>query len=255
MVSATPVAAETVGAIDSYGVYVVADKGYVKVEPYSRDYSFVDFNFLNEIPSVTRGSDTLKLVVYEKNFSPDGVELALRPLDTKVRIQKIKFRVEPMKKADMYELTVDSPVKDGTMLHVRAWAFFDNMGVVMLGDTQEELVKYFSQKQLPKAPIVVQYLDDALRAFPENPKLKELSAYWKKAAEAEKDKEAYAYVEEKWHQYEQAEKLALKQRYLEAVIVEINGYLNEHPNGHKVEEAKKRKAAAEEKLKEYEKLL
>ncbi len=250
-----PVVAETISDIDSYGIYIAAEKGYVKIKPFSHDYRFADFNYLNEIASVKRQSDELKLVVYEKEFHPSSLELELRTLDVIVNIQKLEFNVKPMDKADMYELNMDSPVKNGAMLQVRSWTLFDNMGIIMLGDTEEELVKYFSNKQLPKATVVTQYLDDALVAFPANSKLKELGDYWKKAARAEKDKEAYAYVEEKWQQYEKAEKLSLKERYLNMALGEINGYLNDHPNGYKADEAKQRQAIAIEKLKEYEKLL
>jgi hypothetical protein len=247
--------AGTVDSIDSYGIYVVSTKGYVKVQPFNHDYKFVDFNYTNEIPFVMRGSDSLKLIVFEKDFQPNSVELEIRPLDTRLNIKKIGFSAKPLDKADFYELSADMPVSDGAMLHVRSWSNFDNMGVIMLGDTEKEMVKFFSNKDLENASIVNQYLDDTLRAFPDNAELKALSLYWNSKAESEKDLEAYGYVEEKWQQYENAEKLSLKERYLNAVIIEINGYLNEHPNGAKAAEAKARKSLAEEQLKQYEKLL
>lgn len=252
--SRAPTAARSIDDIDSHGIYVAADKGYVKVESYPHYDRFVDFKLLNKIPFANRKTDSLKLIIYEKNFDERSIILELRPLDIVVNIQKLKFHVKPLKRADMYELSVDLPIKNGAMLHVYS-AFFDNMGAIMLGDTQEELVKYFGQKQLQRPSIVIQYLEDALVAFPDNSKLKELAVYWQKAAKTEKDQKAYTYVDEKWQQYQRAEKLQLKKRYLDALIVEINGYLNEHPEGYKAEEARKRKAIAEEKLKEYEKLL
>ncbi|MEJ2406784.1 MAG: hypothetical protein P8171_21300 [Candidatus Thiodiazotropha sp.] len=245
----------TVDTIDSQGVYVVTANGFVKVEPYSHDYRFVDLNHINEIPFVARNSDTLQLVVYEKDFQPNTIELELRPLDIKVKLEKVRFNVKPMKQADMYKLTAKTPISDGAMLHVKSWSHFDNMGVIMLGDTHDELVKFFSRKAMKSAPTVKQYLDDALVAFPDSAELKSLSSYWKAAAEKEKEMADYAYVEDKWQQYENADKLTLKSRYLEALIVEINGYLNAHPNGVKSEEAKRRKATAKQKLEEYEKLL
>jgi len=246
--------ADTVDVIESYGVYVAAEKGYVKVQPYNHNQRFVDFNHLKEVPFVERGSQALKIIVYKKDFNESSIGLELRPIDIVVDIQQIKFDIKPLKKPDMYELTVDSAVKDGVMLHVYS-GFFDNMGVIMLGNTQAELVKYFSQKQLPDAFAVNQYLDDALVAYPNNAKLKELSTYWTKAANIERDKKGYSYVEEKWQQFQNAEKLELKQRYLNDMIGEINGYLRDYPNGYKAAEAKDRKAMAEKKLKEYEKLL
>jgi len=255
LAAAAPASAKSVTNISTPGVYVVDSKGYVKVEPYAHDYQFVDFNYANEIPFAKRSSDTLKLVVYQKDFDENSIALELRPLNVKVTLQKVKFSVKTMDKPDMYELVADIPVKDGAILQVKSWAFFDNMGVVMMGNTEEELVRFFSQKDMPNASTVTQYLDDSLVAFPDSAQLKSLSKYWKDAAATEKDREAYTYVDEKWQKYEQAEKLTLKQRYLEAAVVEINGYLNEHPQGINASEAKKRLATAEEKLKEYEKLL
>ena len=108
---------------------------------------------------------------------------------------------------------------------------------------------------MPNASIIVQYVADARTAFPNNTELKTLEKYWGNAAKLEKDKKGYGYVEEKWNDYQKAEKLTLKQRYLNDLIGEINGYLSDHPDGYKAEEAKQRKRHAEEKLKEYEKLL
>ncbi len=255
LTSATATTAKTIEKIDSYGIYVAAKDGYVKVEPYPHDYRFVDFRYLNEVPFVIRDNDELTLVVYAKDFTPSSIEIERRPIDIQVELQNIRFDVKPLEKVDMYEVTLDSPLNDGAMLQIQSWTHFNNFGVIMLGDTQEQLVSYFSQKELSNATAVSQYLDDALIAFPENTKLQELSAFWKRAATIEKDKEDYAYVEEKWQQYETAEKLPLKKRYLEAVITEISGYLNSHPSGSKADEAKHRKAEAEKKLKEYEKIL
>jgi hypothetical protein len=255
LTSASETTAQTIKKIDSYGIYVAGKSGYVKVEPYSHDFRFVDFRHLNEVPFVIRDNDKLTLIVYEKDFTPSSIGIERRPIDIHINLQSIRFSVKPLDKTDMYEVTLDSPLNDGAMLQVQSWTHFNNFGVIMLGDTQEQLVKYFSQKELSNAIAISQYLDDVLVAFPDNTKLQELSAFWKSAATKEKDKNDYAYVEEKWQQYETAEKLSLKQRYLKAVIAEINGYLNAHPDGAKAVEAKHHKAEAEKKLEEYEKLL
>lgn len=242
-----------VDTIESEGVYVVAEKGFVKVGSYNHDSNFVDFNHLNEINSVKRADQNLKLIIYKKDFNPASITLELRPIATTVDVRQVDFDAKPGAKANTYELTLDKPVKDGVMVHVRAGDFFRNYGVIMLGETQAELVKFFSQKDLPSAFTVKQYLDDARKAFPNNAELKKLSTHWDKAGNDEKDKKGYAYVEEKWQLYQGTEKIKLKARYLEELIGEINGYLNDHPNGYKVTEAKQRKQHAEEKLKEIEK--
>ena len=245
--------AKPIDTIDSYGIYVVAEKGYVKIGSYSKSDRFVDFKHLHEIPYVTRGGNTLKLVVYEKGFNADSVLFELRPIDIHVILNPIKFDVKSLSKPDMYELTAEMPVPDGHMLQTNSYG--SSFGVIMLGEPQAQLVKYFNPK-LTKDPItVVQYVEDARAAFPTNTALKELEVHWQKAAKLARDNKGYNYVEEKWTQYQQAEKLALKARYLNEMLGEINGYLNEFPDGHKADEAKKRKAHAEEKLKEYGKLI
>lgn len=254
--SALSAVAKQVDTIDTYGVYIAAEKGYVKVEAYNHYDSFVDFKYLHEIPTAIRADQSFKVIIYEKNFHADSYSFELRPVDTVVDIRQIKPNVKPLPKADMYELTFDQTVKDGTMLHVKSGNYFsNNMGVIMLGDTQTELVKYFSQKNLTNPSYVKQYLDDTKIAFPKNAELKKLSVYWDQEAIIAKDKQDYSYVEVKWQAYQQAEKLTLKSRYLNELKGEINGYLNEHPDGLYAQEAKQRLKQAEEKLKEYEKLL
>jgi len=242
--------AKPVDTIESYGIYVVAEKGFVKIGSYSKSDRFVDFKHLHEIPYVTRGSNTLKLIVYGQNANAD---FELRPIDTHVILNPIKFDVKPLAKPDMYELTAEIPVPDGQMLQTNSYG--SSFGVIMLGEPQSQLVKYFNPKLTKDPIIVVQYVEDARAAFPNNSLLKELEIYWQKAAKLAKDKRGYNYVEEKWIQYQQAEKLALKARFLNELLGEINGYLNEYPDGHKAVEAKERKKHAEDKLKEYEKLL
>jgi hypothetical protein len=255
LVGIGPATSKPAGDIESYGVYVDTGKSYVRFAPFKHDSRLVNFKYLNEVPEVKRKGEKVKLIVHLKKFSPEAMEIKVRTLDVKVHLQKITFKTRTMKKKNMYELTLDSPVKDGAMLQIYYGSFFDNMGVVMLGDTREELVRYFSRKKMNNASIVIQYLNDALVAYPRNSKLKSLANYWEKAAKNEKDKKTYSYVEEKWQKYEKAEKLTLKQRYLNKALGEINGYLNHYPDGLKAKEARKRKALAEKKLKEYEKLL
>lgn len=248
--------AKTIESIETYGVYVVAEKGFVKVGLYTYDDKYVDFNHLNEVPYVKRSDQTLKVIVYKKDFNANNFTFALRPIQTTIDVQEITFNVKPLPKSDMYELTLDKPVADGTMLHVHSGDFFNNnLGVVMLGETEAQLVKYFSQKDLPSAYTVKQYLDDARVAFPKNTELRNLSTYWDKAGKAEQAKRSYNYVEEAWQEYLKAEKLAAKSHFLRQVISNVDGYLAEYPDGEKVDEARKRKQQAEEKLKEYEKLL
>lgn len=247
--------AKPVDNIEAYGVYVVAEKGFVKIEPYGRTERYVDFKYLNEVPYVKRADQTLKVIVYQKKFDPNSMVFELRPISTTVDIRPISFNTKPLSKTDMYELTLDKPVENGTVLQVNANFYSDNFGAIMLGEPQAELVKYFSRKDLTDAPIVKQYVDDARVAFPKSAELKTLAAQWDKAAKTASDKKAYSYVEEKWKEYQQTEKISLKARYLNDLVGEINTYLNDHPNGSKADEAKQRKKHAEVKLKEYEKQL
>lgn len=240
--------------ITAYGVYVVADNGYVKITRYNHDDRFVDFKYLNEIPCVQRKDQTLKLIVYVKDVVPTNLGLEIRPINTVVDIKSVNYDVTPMSQTDMFEITVNTPVKDGVMLQMGSFGSY-SIDVIMLGDTQKELATYFGNKDLPDANMVKQYLDDARVAFPDNADLKNLSVYWDKAANKAADLKGYTYVEEKWNAYQEAEKISLKARYLEELLGEINGYLNDHPDGVKSQEAKERVVHAEEKLKEFEKLV
>ena len=252
LLAPTVLYAGTVSKIDSYGVYVIAKNGFQKIGPYKHYDTFVDYKFLKEIEHVVRSSEELKLVVYDKDFKDGNFTFELRPMQTIVDVQRVKFNVKPHGKPDMYELSLDKPVKDGTMLHVYAGSYYDNyMGAIMLGNTEEQLVKFFSNKSLDDPIVVSSYLDDALVAYPGNSKLKDLTSFWKGAAEKQKDLKDYSYVEEKWKKYQSTEKIKLKVRYLKQMQGEINAYLRDHPNGGKASEAKERQAFAK---KEIEKL-
>ena len=256
LIFAFHVTAQTTSKIESYGVYIVADAGYVRVTPYQHVNNFVDFKHLNEIPDVMRKGNELKLVVYDKEFHLGNYALELRPVQTTITLTSIGFSAKPLAQKDMYELTSDKPVKNGYMLHVYNYSFFpQNMGAIMLGDTEAELVKYFSQKTLPDAWPVHLYLEDALAAFPNNAQLKQLQPYWQQAAKNEKDAKAYGYIDEKWRKYNETEKISLKARYLRDMIGEVNSYLRDFPDGNKAKEAQERKSFAEKKLPEYEKQL
>ncbi len=248
--------AKTVKKIDSYGVYVVAKNGYVKVTPYKHRDNFANFKFLNEIPSVIRNSKKVKLIVYSSDFNTGNYRIELRPVQTTIKIHEVNYSVKPMGKKDMYEFTLDDSVADGNMLHIIAPEISGyNLGIIMLGDTQTELIKYFSNKKLDAAYAVKSYLQDSLVSYPKNKKLKQLMTYWTQAAINEKDKRTYQYVDEKWRKYNDATKIHLKVNYLRGMISEINGYLRDFPKGYKVKEAQERKDFAQKKIKEYEPLL
>ncbi|VAX01088.1 hypothetical protein MNBD_GAMMA21-1842 [hydrothermal vent metagenome] len=248
--------AKTIKKIDSYGVYVVAKNGYVKVTPYKHYDNFANFKFLNEIPLVVRKSKKVKIIVYTNDFNTGNYRIELRPVQTTIKVSEVNFSVKPMSKKDMYEFTLDDSVADGNMLHIIAPEVSgNNLGIMMLGDTQTELIKYFSNKKLDAAYAVKAYLEDSLVSYPKNKKLKELLGYWTTAALNEKDKRTYKYVDEKWRKYNDATKIHLKVSYLRGMIGEINGYLRDFPKGYKAKEAHERKIFAQKKIREYEPLL
>ncbi len=248
--------AKNINKIDSYGIYVMAKKGYVKITPYKHYDNFANFKFLNEIPYVKRKSDKVKLIVYTNDFNTGNYRFELRPIQTMIKIDGVNFSVKPMSKKDMYEFTLDEPVANGNMLHVIAPEVSgNNLGIIMLGNTEKELEKYFSNKKLEKAYAVKAYLEDSLKAFPKNKKLISLLPHWTQAALNEKDIRTYKYVDEKWRKYNDATKIHLKVSYLHGMIGEINGYLRDFPKGFKAVEAKERKTYAQKKIKEYEPLL
>lgn len=257
-VLSTPVLAQSkvVEIIEHYGIYVVAQKGYVKLGHYDYPGEFVDFKHLNELPTVERADESLKLVVFQKDFDEEHVVLELRPIQTTVDVKQVRFNVKPLKEKDMYELTLDQPVPTGTILQAHSGYFWrTHMGAIVLGDTQKTLEKYFSRKDLDDAHAVKIYLDDALKAYPNNPTLKKLSQYWDKEAQKEKATKDYGYVEKQWQKYKGTKKIRLQARYLKSLIGEINNYLRDHSDNEKAKEAEDRKRYAEKKLKELEEQL
>ncbi len=248
--------AKVVKKIDSYGIYVVAEDGYVKVTPYKRYDNFASFRDLNKIPYAKQKSGPVKLIVYSNSFHVGNYRFELRPIQTTIKINEVSFSAKFMAEKDMYELTLDEPATSGNMLHVMAPEITDyNMGIIMLGNTEEELEKYFSNKKLKDAGSVKSYLENSIEAYPENRKLNELMAYWTATASTEKDRRTYKYVDEAWSEYKSATKIQLKLSYLENAVSEINGYLRSFPKGRKATEAKQRKKLGLEKIKKYEKLL
>lgn len=251
-----PAQSKTVETIEHYGVYVVAKNGYVKLEPYEHSGDFVDFKYLNELSSVERADESLKLVVFQEKFHEESLVIKLRPIQTTVDIREVRFNVKPLEKKDMYELSVEQPIPSGAILRAQfgdPWR--THMGVVMLGDTQKELEKYFSRKDLDDAYAVKLYLDDALMAYPGNASLKSLSNYWGEEAQKQRAAKTYGYVETQWEKYKGTKKIKLQVRYLKNLIGEINGYLNDHGDGEKAKEAKERKIFAEKKLEELQEQL
>jgi len=247
---------KTLETIEHYGVYVVAKKGYVKLEPYKHSDDFVGFQYLNELPSVERAGESLKLLVFQKNFHKDNLTIKLRSIQTIVDIREISFNIKPSETEDMYELTIEQPISTGAILQVHSGdSWQSHMDVVVLGDTQKELEKYFSRKDLDDAYVVKLYLDDALKAYPDNSTLNDLSVYWDKEAQKQRAAKAYGYVQAQWEKYEGTKKINLRVRYLKSLIGEINGYLSDHGDGEKAKEAKERKIFAEKKLLELQEQL
>ena len=244
-----------VQTIESYGAYVVAKNGFVKLGPYLHVDSFVDFKHLHEIPCIERGNEKLTLILFAKDANERSFSFAVRPIQTTIDIREIIPDIKPSADPDRYEVTFNTPLSDGQMLHIQSGHFYDGrLSVIMLGDTQAELEKYFGNKDLDGAIYVRAYLEDALQAFPENTNLKKLMVYWEKAAASEKDNNDYKYVNDKWHDYESENSISLKIRYLYALIGEVNAYLRDHADGAHVTEANKRKTYAEKKIPDYEKM-
>jgi len=251
-----PYTPKIVPTIESYGVYVHADNGYVKVGAYDHIDRFVDFKFLHEIPYVERADNRLELTVFEKDFSERAYDFELRPVQIVVQMEPVHFDVIPLGD-DKYRLTMDEAVKDGTMLHVNSGSFFNGgMGVIMLGHTQKALEAYFSQTEIEAgdASPTLYYLQDALQAFPDNEQLKAVLPFWENESAREKDAKDYGYVDAKWQQYNDTPSISLKLRYLNELIAEVGAYLNLHPQGGSAEQATERREYAQSKIPEYEKM-
>lgn len=243
--------------IKSYGIYVAGKDGYTKIRPHKHNANnFIEFKYLHEIETVERTDKKLSLIIYKKDFKESSVGFALQPMQNTIQVDEVKFDIAPLDKADMYELTLEQEVDEGTVLLVSSYDFFDfHFGAVMIGDTQAHLEQYFADSENGPSYASLSNVQESAEAFPENKKLAELVEKWEVIAATEKDKRDYGYVDAAWNKYEEAEKLTLQQRYLREMMAAINGYLDNHPQGDRAADAAERKNFAEEKLKEIEKML
>lgn len=238
--------------IDSYGIYVAGKEGYQKLRPFN--HSHLEMHHLAELPFTQRPDQSLTLYVYEKDFDPQHLALRAQYIALAGGYDELNFDVKPTDKEDLYQVNVVEKVPNDRVLFVFSGWHLNGSPAITLGDPQAQLETLFNDMSQP-GYAALPTLEDVIKAYPENRKLKSLLPKWQKQAQSEKDTKDYSYVEKAWQKYQGAEKLALQQRYLQTLQAEINGYLENHPSGLHAKEAQKRRDHAEKEMARLEKLL
>ncbi len=238
--------------ITQFGIYIKGNNSYIPMATINNT-SFPEFKDLKKIPSIERNDDKLELIIYSDNFKETYFTALSRKLALAGANEDINFNVSPMDKENMYKLSTNAILPNGRFIFIPiGW---NEILAVFLGDAQKEVVTFFSNMELKPSYSASQDLEATLKVFPENTELAALLPKWQKVESREKEISDYQYVEDVWQQYQEAEKIALKVRYLEKLQVELNGFLNSHPDGTKLTECKERQTEIDAELPKYEKMI
>lgn len=228
--------------IDSYGIYVADKQGYQKLRPFNHDH--FELQHLADLPFAQRQDQALTLYVFQKNFDPQNLSLRAQHVALAGGYDELKFEIRPTDKEDLYRVQVVGKVPNDRVLLAYSGWYMNGSPAIALADPQSQLEALFSDMSQP-SHAALPTLEHVVKAYPDSRKLQSLLPMWREQAQAQKDAKDYSYVEKAWQKYEGADKLALQKRYLLALQGEINGYLENHPQGQHAKEAQQRRAHAE----------
>ncbi|PKV49887.1 hypothetical protein ATE84_1926 [Aquimarina sp. MAR_2010_214] len=238
--------------LKDFGVYIKSNDDYIKFVTLNNT-NFPEFKDLNKAPSILRGNNKVELILYWNNFKSSSLVVKARKLALGGFNETINFSIEPLEKENMYKLTTDKTIPDGSFLFIlNGW---DEILTVFLGDSEQQAITFFSDTNLKPAYAAVPDLEDAIKAFPNSQKLADLLPKWKEIKQLEQQELEYEYVEEAWQKYQKAEKISLKIRYLKDMQMALNNFLANHPESNKSVECKKRQTEINTKLPELEKMM
>ncbi len=238
--------------ITQFGIYIKSNHGYVPMTTIN-NANYPEFKHLKKATSIEREDDDVTLIIYSNHFDATYFKASIRKLALKGSSEDLNFSISLMDKENMYQLTTNTKVPNGSFIFIQmGW---DEISTVFLGDAQKEAVTFFSNIDLQPAYAASQDLETTINIFPDNEQLVMLLPKWGKLKKQEKEITDYKYVEDVWKQYQESEKITLKVRYLEKLQVELNGFLNNHPDGIKLTECKEKQVEIDTKLPEYEKMI
>ncbi|WP_109851812.1 hypothetical protein [Aquimarina sp. AU58] len=238
--------------IKQFGIHIKSKDSYLSFATINNT-SFPEFRHLNKIPSVLRENDHIEIIVYLQNFESGSLVAQARKLALGGFNEDVNFGIEPLEKENMYKLTTDTTIPDGSFLFISiGW---NEILAVFLGDSEKEVIAFFSDTNLRPAYAAVPDLEDTIKAFPNSQELINLLPKWKEIKQLERQELEYKYVEEAWQKYHGTEKISLKIRYLKDMQMALNGFLANHPESNKSEECRERQIQIDTKLPELEKMI
>lgn len=238
--------------ITQFGIYIKSNNGYVPMSLITNS-SYPEFKHLAKVPSIKRNSNKIELLFYSKNFNATHFVATAKKLALKNISKEVNFNISSTDKENMFTLTTDTGVNDGWFLYIpMGW---DEIAAAFLGDAEEEAIAFFSDKTLAPAYAAVQDLEDLIKVFPNNGQLSKLFSEWRIIAKQEKEVSDFMYVQEAWGQYQEAEKVILKIRYLEKLQIEINGFLSNHPESSLASDCEEFQKEIDIKFPEYNKMI
>ncbi|WP_106793658.1 hypothetical protein [Aquimarina sp. Aq78] len=238
--------------IKQFGIHIKSKDSYLAFVTINNT-SFPEFRHLNKVPSVLRENDQIEIIVYLQNFESGYLVAQARKLALGGFNEDINFNIEPLEKENMYKLTTDKTIPDGSFLFISTG--WNEILTVFLGDSEQEAIAFFSDTNLRPAYAAVPDLEETIKAFPNSQKLIDLLPGWKEIKQLERQELEYKYVEEAWQKYQETEKISLKIRYLKDMQMALNGFLVNHPQSNKSEECRERQIEIDTKLPELEKMI
>lgn len=238
--------------IKQLGIYIKGNVNYLAFEAI-HNANFPEFRHLNKIPSVIRENDQIEIIVYLQNFENTHLEVQVRKLALAGYNEIINFNIEPLEKKNMYRLTTNKNVTDGSFIFISTG--WNEIVAVFLGDQEKETITFFSDTNLRPAYAAVPDLEDTIKAFPQSQELVGLLPKWKEIQQLERQELEYKYVDEAWQKYQETEKISLKIRYLKDMQMALNGFLSNHPDSNKSQECQERQTEIDTKLPELEKMI
>lgn len=238
--------------IKQFGIHIKNKDSYLAFVTINNT-DFPEFRHLNKVPSVLRENDQIEIIVYLQNFESGYLVAQARKLALGGFNEDINFGVEPLEKENMYKLTTDRTIPDGSFLFISTG--WNEILAVFLGDSEKEAIAFFSDTNLRPAYAAVPDLEDTIKVFPNSQELTNLLPKWQEIKQLERQELEYKYVEEAWQKYQGTEKISLKIRYLKDLQMALNGFLANHPESNKSKECKERQIEIDTKLPQLEKMI
>jgi hypothetical protein len=215
-------------ALESFGVYVKTDQGYLPADVYT--HYRMDFEYFGELPVLTPSSNGLEVVVYQPDLSPDYLSFETRPLDSPGLRISATPKISPLSD-NQYRITFKEDIPSDRILMVGTGWGENSVYAVSLSSPLAGFIEGYKEGSDITATNATWSLDKILVAYPGNKRLIELQAHWTKKEVEAKATEQYDWVMTAWADYEKAKTSESKVDALENVKGRIEYYFKEFPTG------------------------